>query len=498
MTHEAGDLFLCFAFVCPLMSLSNFICLKNKSFQIDKEYNNFLLQKPSHFIWNNEKKNLYKSILNERQTRLKCDTIIDQITQNGFSVSSIDDAVTSVTDVLHHAATICFALRKYRIKKKIGQAHKNKNWFDKDCETLKSEVLSAARNLQRYPKDPIVRGRYHKLKKEYKRLVKYKEHSFREAILNKIGDLEGNNPKAFWEMVNELKSNKDKNLADNIEPQEWYDWFKKLNKPQFTIIESDKVIHGIIERARDFALPDSSLDKPVSNEEIIRASKHLKNGKAIGNDAISHEMIKCFVQTRFVDVVRDLFNAILTKSYFPKLWKINYISPIFKSDDAFDPNNYRGIAVSSCFDKLFTLVINERLVEYLDLRNNLSYFQIGFRSRYRTSDHVFILNTILNSYFHKGKRVYACFVDFSKAYDSVWRDGLLHKLILNGLSFKFVSLISYMYDDLQMTVKLSNGITPYFSSLMGVMQGCNLSPLLFDIFVNDIFDFFLWERVLSC
>ena len=159
--------------------------------------------------------------MNERQTRLKCDTITDQITQNGFSPSSIDDAVTSVTEVLHHAATKCFVLRKYRIKKKIGQTHKNKKWFDKDCGTLKSEVLSAARNLQRYPKDPIVRGRYHKLKKEYKRLVKYKEHSFREAILNIISDLE-----AFWEMVNELKSNKDKNLADNIEPQEWYDGFK--------------------------------------------------------------------------------------------------------------------------------------------------------------------------------------------------------------------------------------------------------------------------------
>ena len=52
--------------------------LKTKAFQIDKECNNFLLQKPSRFIWNNEKKN------------------IDQITQNNFSPSSIDDAVTEV------------------------------------------------------------------------------------------------------------------------------------------------------------------------------------------------------------------------------------------------------------------------------------------------------------------------------------------------------------------------------------------------------------------
>ena len=52
----------------------------------------------------------------------------------------------------------------------------------------------------------------------------------------------------------------------------------------------------------------------------------------------------------------------------------------------------------------YSLVINERLVEFLDLRNTLSYFQIGFRRRYRTSDHVFIVNTVLNSYFHKGKK----------------------------------------------------------------------------------------------
>ena len=143
--------------------------------------------------------------------------------------------------------------------------------------------------------------------------------------------------------------------------------------------------------------------------------------------------------------------------------------------------------LSSCLGKLFTLIMNERLIKILDDKNVLSDCQIGFRRNHRTSDHIFILNTVLNSYFSRGKGVYACFVDFSKAYDSVWRVGLLYKLILNRLSTKFIHLIKSMYEDLQLSVKLSDGVTPFLHSLLGVRQGCNLSPLLFNLFVNDIF-----------
>ena len=66
------------------------------------------------------------------------------------------------------------------------------------------------KNLQRFPKDPIVRGRYHKLKKQYKRLVKDKEHAFRKKMLDSISQSEKNNPKLFWDMVNRLRSCKKK------------------------------------------------------------------------------------------------------------------------------------------------------------------------------------------------------------------------------------------------------------------------------------------------
>ena len=276
-------------------------------------------------------------------------------------------------------------------------------------------------------------------------------------------------------------------MADNIDPEEWYKWFRDLNKPQFTINKWDKTVEGVVKRLKDFTCFNEGLDKNITNDEIIKASRRLKNHKAVGYDSICNEMIKCLVKTRFINVVRSLFNAICLKSYFPKLWKISYITLIFKDDDSFDPNNYRGISVSRCLGKLFTLILNERLIKFFNDKKVLSDCQIGFKRNYRTSDHIFILNTVLNSYFSRGKRLYACFVDFSKAYDSVWRVGLLYKLILNGLSTKFIHLVKSMYEDLQLSVKLSDGVTPFFDSLLGVWQGCNLSPLLFNLFVNDIF-----------
>ena len=166
------------------------------------------------------------------------------------------------------------------------------------------------------------------------------------------------------------------------------------------------------------------------------------------------------------------------------------ITPIFKSGEIYNPSDYRGITVTSCLSKLFTLIINERLVSFINTKAILKPNQIGFRRKFRTSDHIFVLNTILNSYFANGKPVYSCFVDFSKAYDSVWRDRLVYKLILRKFSYRFISLISSMYHGLTSAVKLSNGITPFFESFVGLRQGCNLSPMLFNIFINDLTEIF--------
>ena len=112
--------------------------------------------------------------------------------------------------------------------------------------------------------------------------------------------------------------------------------------------------------------------------------------------------------------------------------------PIFKSGKLEDPYNYQGISLNSCISKLFTSLMNARLVNFLDIGKRIKYNQIGFRKHFRTSDHVFTLKTLIDQSFSKKEKLYTCFVDFKKAYDTVWRNALFYKMYQNGVSNKYL------------------------------------------------------------
>jgi hypothetical protein len=228
------------------------------------------------------------------------------------------------------------------------------------------------------------------------------------------------------------------------------------------------------------------MDKEFSLKEILDGIRLLKKGKSSALDAISNDILHCAAKTSAAPVLRAVFNNLLKFQFFPVQWATGIIVPLHKSGELDDPNNYRGIALNSCISKLFTLLLNNRLTSWCDERGIISYNQIGFRKGFRTSDHVFTLKTLIDDSFKNKQKLYTCFVDFKKAYDTVWRKGLFYKLLLNGISEKFVNLMRNMYSELQFCISLSNGLSMPFKSLVGLKQGCNLSPLLFNMFIDDI------------
>ena len=123
-----------------------------------------------------------------------------------------------------------------------------------------------------------------------------------------------------------------------------------------------------------------------------------------------------------------------------------------------NPDNYRAICVTSCLSKLFILILNDRLTFFLKTNNIIDRSQIGFQKDHRPTDHIFTLKTLINKHVYntpKGK-LYACFVDLKKAYDSVWHKGLFTKLASLNVTESFLNVIIDLYQKSSNAVKIDN------------------------------------------
>ncbi len=124
-------------------------------------------------------------------------------------------------------------------------------------------------------------------------------------------------------------------------------------------------------------------------------------------------------------------------------------------------NNYRVITISSCIRKVFSTVLY-RLITYLDDNRKLSDNQAAYRKSCSTIDHLYILKSIINKYvIHNKAKLYCCFVDFNKAFDSIPREYLFLKLLCLGIGRKLYTLIRHTYSNTQSCLKLREGLTPF-------------------------------------
>jgi hypothetical protein len=192
-----------------------------------------------------------------------------------------------------------------------------------------------------------------------------------------------------------------------------------------------------------------------------------------------------------------LFSAVYRCGQVPVGWCSAALSAVFKKGDPSVLDNYRGIAVGSVMGKMFSMLIERRLSDYCEEQGFRARGQAGFRDGHRTCDHVFVLKHLIDRSRIAGGRLFACFVDFQKAYDSVRRDLLMRCLADIGLRGSILTSIVSMYWNAPMVTKLGGRLGQPFDSTRGVKQGDPLSPLLFGIFIDRI-ERWVADRCASC
>ena len=99
---------------------------------------------------------------------------------------------------------------------------------------------------------------------------------------------------------------------------------------------------------------------------------------------------------------------------------------------------------------------------------------------------MFILRTLIEKYAFNKSKLFACFVDFEKAFDSVFHSALLLNVTKLDIKGPFYDIIRSMYRENDLNIRIHDTLTGTFAPKLGVRQGDDLGPNLFKIFINDL------------
>ena len=291
------------------------------------------------------------------------------------------------------------------------------------------------------------------------------------------------NPKEFYKLFSKRKNTI--NSSSKIKIDQFVEHFRNLNSN----------VHGSEHVNEDITYDAifDELDAPITEREVEEAIRNLKRNKSCSEDLILNEVfLEC------TDILTPslvlLFNSVFESGFFPEAWAEGCIVPIHKKGDVDEPNNYRGITLISCMGKLFTSILNKRILDWDKENCVITDAQFGFKPGLSTIDAIFALQTLVNKTLKRKKSLYCCFIDYSKAFDLVDRSSLWCKLIKQGLQGKMLRLIKSLYENVKSCVKYDGCLSDYFSSKIGLFQGEVLSPILYSMYVNDCEMHFIREN----
>ena len=381
-----------------------------------------------------------------------------------------------------------------------------KKWFDRDCENKKKETRQALLamnriNGRRRKEDhKRAKDRYLDCRLEYQKLIREKRKQYKREMQDKLVN-NRNDSRAFWGEIRKISYKKPK-LA-NISINSWGEHFSQVFNPN-GIIEAETVegedgtnrgggnrVEGENRREEEEdrveEVEEEELDIEISREEIIGGIDRLKSGKAGGLDGVSAELLQA-VKGRALEFLFKLFNMMFSTSTFPLRWAKAIVIPLFKKGEVNNPDHYRGISLLSITSKIFTGIINRRVYNWAEDNDKINIEQAGFRRSHSTIDHIFTLHSIISNclFGRKRSKVYVCFVDFKKAFDTVKREKLWEVLDRQGISGKMLNMIKAIYNKVIAVVRYGGEVTDEINCPQGVRQGCQLSPLLFTLLIAEL------------
>jgi hypothetical protein len=272
----------------------------------------------------------------------------------------------------------------------------------------------------------------------------------------------------IWRMIRNQKRETQEyiNINNTTDKQKLVDYFTSLYA-------------GTTEPLR--CIPYDANQVEINETEIVELIHKLKNRKSPVVDSITDEMIK-YRGPKLWHETTVLIKQIFKFSNIPVDWKSNITIPIFKKGERRIPENYRGINLLSTYLKFTTAIIAKKLKNIITFEDK----QQGFRRGRSCTDAIFVIRQLADMALEFNRPIFFCFIDIEKAFDKICRKHVLNILEHQGVSPGIISLIQDIQTRNYARIKVEGQVEGKIPVNQGIRQGDSLSPLLFNIVINEI------------
>ena len=368
---------------------------------------------------------------------------------------------------------------------------KNEDWFDAGIDKMEPVIEEKRALLLELHRNPTkkTRAAYNAARNKSKQTARSCANDYWQNLCSNIqtsadmGNARGmyqGMKKAFGPSATKtapLKSTSGEVITEPSKQMDrWAEHYKELYSKETHV--SDLAIE------KTAALPTmEELDTPPSLDELKKAIEKLACDKAPGNDGIPPEILKAGKDSSLIHHLHDLLLQCWEDGTVPQDMRDSKIITLYKNKgERSDCNNYRGISLLSIVGKAYARVVLNRLQKLAERVYPES--QCGFRASRSTIDMVFSVRQLQEKCRKQRRPLYLAFIDLTKAFDYVSRDGLFSLLEKIGCPPKLLAMVKAFHSGMMSTVQYNGSSSDPFPVSNGVKQGCVLAPTLFGIFFS--------------